>query len=33
MVKQLNVFSENRPGKLGKITGILADAQVNIKNG
>ena len=30
MVKQLNVFSENRPGKLEKITGVLADANVNI---
>jgi hypothetical protein len=30
MVKQLNVFSENRPGKLEQITGILADARVNI---
>jgi len=30
MVKQLNVFSENRPGKLEKITGVLAGANVNI---
>ncbi len=30
MVKQLNVFSENQPGKLEKITGVLADANVNI---
>jgi len=30
MVKQLNVFSENRPGKLEQITGILAGANVNI---
>ena len=30
MVKQLNVFSENRPGKLAQITGVLADANVNI---
>ena len=30
MVKQLNVFAENRPGKLEKITGVLADASVNI---
>jgi hypothetical protein len=30
MVKQLNVFSEKRPGKLEKITGVLADANVNI---
>ncbi|RZN33443.1 MAG: ACT domain-containing protein [Methanophagales archaeon ANME-1-THS] len=31
MVMQLNVFAENKPGKLEKITGILADANVNIK--
>jgi len=30
MVKQINVFSENRPGKLEQITGVLADANVNI---
>ena len=30
MVKQLNVFSENRPGKLEKITGVLANANVTI---
>lgn len=30
MVKQLNVFSENRPGKLEQITGVLTDANVNI---
>lgn len=30
MVKQLNVFSENRPGKLAQITGVLTDANVNI---
>lgn len=31
MIKQLNVFSENKPGKLEKITGVLAEANVNIK--
>jgi hypothetical protein len=31
MVKQINVFSENRPGKLEQITGVLAGANVNIK--
>ena len=31
MVKMINVFSENRPGKLEQITGALADANVNIK--
>lgn len=31
MVMQLNVFAENKPGKLEKITGILAEAKVNIK--
>lgn len=30
MVKQINVFSEDRPGKLDRITGVLADANVNI---
>jgi hypothetical protein len=30
MVKQLNVFSENRPGKLAQITGVLADANVSV---
>jgi len=30
MVKQINVFSENRPGKLEQITGVLAAANVNI---
>jgi hypothetical protein len=30
MVKQLNIFSENRPGKLAQITGVLADANVSI---
>jgi len=30
MVKQINVFSENRPGKLEQITSILADVEVNI---
>ncbi len=30
MAKQINVFLENRPGKLEQITGILADAAVNI---
>ncbi|HUV03179.1 MAG TPA: ACT domain-containing protein [Desulfobacteria bacterium] len=30
MVKQINVFSENRPGKLEQITRILADVEVNI---
>lgn len=30
MVKQINVFSENRPGKLEQITRVLADAEVNI---
>jgi hypothetical protein len=31
MVKQIYVFSENRPGKLEQITGVLADANINIK--
>lgn len=31
MVKQINVFSENKPGKLEKITKILSDAGVNIR--
>ena len=31
MVNQLNVFSENRAGKLEKLTRILADAKVNIR--
>ena len=31
MVKMINVFSENRPGKLEQITGALADVNVNIK--
>ena len=31
MVKQLNVFSENKPGKLEKMTGILADAKVDLR--
>lgn len=30
MVKQINVFSENRPGKLEQITAVLANAEVNI---
>ncbi|MBN1454877.1 MAG: amino acid-binding protein [Methanomicrobia archaeon] len=30
MAKQINVFLENRPGKLEQITGVLADAAVNI---
>ena len=30
MAKQINVFLENRPGKLEQITGILVDAAVNI---
>ena len=30
MTKQINVFLENRPGKLEQITGVLADAAVNI---
>ena len=30
MIKQINVFSENRPGKLEQITSILADVGVNI---
>lgn len=30
MVKQLNVFSENRPGRLAQITGVLTDAGVNV---
>ena len=30
-IHQLNVFSENRPGKLEQITAVLADANVNIK--
>jgi hypothetical protein len=31
MIKQLNVFSENKPGKLENLAGILAEAKVNIK--
>jgi hypothetical protein len=31
MVKQINVFSENKTGKLEKITKILSDAGVNIR--
>ncbi len=31
MVKQLNVFSENKPGKLEKITKVLSDADVNLR--
>jgi hypothetical protein len=31
MVKQINVFSENKPGKLDKVTKILSDAGVNIR--
>jgi hypothetical protein len=31
MVKQINVFSENKPGKLEKVTKILADACVNLR--
>ncbi|MFZ2455132.1 MAG: ACT domain-containing protein [Candidatus Altiarchaeia archaeon] len=31
MVKQINVFSENKPGKLEHITKILSDAGVNIR--
>jgi hypothetical protein len=31
MVKQINVFSENKPGKLEKITKILSDVGVNIR--
>lgn len=31
MVNPINVFSENRPGKLEQITGALADTNVNIK--
>jgi hypothetical protein len=31
MVLMINVFSENRPGKLEQIIGALADANVNIK--
>lgn len=30
MAKQINVFLENRPGKLEQITGVLADAAINI---
>jgi hypothetical protein len=29
-VKQISIFSENKPGKLHKITKVLAEAGVNI---
>lgn len=30
-IKQLSVFVENRPGRLSAITGILAEANINIR--
>lgn len=32
MAKQLNIFIENRPGRLKKITGVLADNNINIRS-
>lgn len=32
MPYQISVFSENKPGKIEKITGILSDAQINIRS-
>jgi hypothetical protein len=32
MVEQVNVFLENKPGRLKKITGLLKDAGVNIRS-
>jgi len=31
LVKQISVFVENASGKLAKITGILAEAGINIR--
>jgi len=31
MAHQLSVFAENKPGRIERITGILAEAQVNIR--
>jgi hypothetical protein len=31
MAKQLNVFIENKPGRIEKVTGALAEAHVNIR--
>ena len=30
MAKQLNVFIENKPGRLKAVTGVLSDAKINI---
>ena len=32
MAKQLNIFIENRPGRLTKITGVLAENDINIRS-
>ena len=31
MAHQLSIFAENKPGRIERITGILAEAQVNIR--
>lgn len=31
MPQQISVFSENKPGKINRITGILADNKINIR--
>jgi len=31
MIKQLSVFIENKPGRLADVTGVLADAGVNMR--
>ena len=30
-IEQISVFLENRPGRLAAVTGVLADANINIK--
>ena len=31
MPHQLSIFAENKPGKIEKITGIIAEGQINIR--
>ena len=31
MIEQINVFVENKPGRLKKITGILKDSKINMR--